>query len=74
MFEWKTKEKATEYENSYSEFIETKLDEIDVPEKERPEHSKRKYWYNNDSNDTRNEIVICWIEDENRLYVTEFFA
>lgn len=74
MFEWQTEEKATEYESSYSEFMKTELDRIEVPKKERPEFLKCKYWYDNDPNDTRNEIVICWIEDENRLYVIEFFA
>lgn len=74
MFEWETKEKATEYENSYSEFIETKLDEIDVPEKERPEYSKCKYWYNKKADDFRDEIVICWNEEINKLYVIEYFA
>ena len=69
MFEWQTEEKATEYESSYLEFMKTELDRIEVPEKERPEFLKCKYWYDNDTNDTRNEIVICWIEDENRLYV-----
>ena len=69
MFEWQTEEKATEYESSYLEFMKTELDRIEVPEKERPEFLKCKYWYDNDPNDTRNEIVICWIEDENRLYV-----
>lgn len=74
MFDWEQEEKATEYESSYSEFMKKELDRIEVPEKEQPEYSKCKYWYDNDPNDNRDEIVICWIEDENRLYVTEFFA
>lgn len=73
-FDWENDEKATEYKSSYSEFIETKLDEIEVPEKERPDYSKCKYWYNNDLDDVRDEIVICWNEDENKLYAIEFFA
>lgn len=37
-------------------------------DKERPEYSKCKYWYKKDLDD---EIVICWNEDNNKLYVIE---
>lgn len=36
-------EKTTEIYSSYSEFIKTELDRIEVLEKERPEYSKCKY-------------------------------
>lgn len=70
MFEWQTEEKATEIRSSYSEFIIEELDRIEVPENERPEYSKCKYWYKKDLDD---EIVICWDEYENKLYVIELF-
>ena len=70
MFNWETIEKETRIETSYSEFIKNELDRIDVLEKERPDYSKCKYWYNNDN---INEIVICWNEDNNKLYVIELF-
>lgn len=68
MFEWQTEEKTTEIRSSYSEFIREELDRIEVLDKERPEYSKCKYWYKKDLDD---EIVICWNEDNNKLYVIE---
>lgn len=71
MFEWQNEEKTTEIRSSYSEFIKTELDRIEVPKKESPNYSKCKYWYIKDLDD---EIVICWNEDENKLYVIELFV
>ena len=71
MFEWQNEEKPTEIRSSYSEFIKTELDRIEVPKKESPNYSKCKYWYIKDLDD---EIVICWNEDENKLYVIELFV
>jgi len=70
MVNWEPEEKATEIYSSYSEFIKTELDRIEAPEKERPEYSKCKYWYNKDLDD---EIVICWNKEEHKLYVIELF-
>ena len=71
MFVWQTEENETEIGNTYSEFIKTELDRIEVPKKESPNYSKCKYWYIKDLDD---EIVICWNEDENKLYVIELFV
>ena len=68
MFEWQNEEKTTEIRSSYSEFIKTELDRIEVSKKESPNYSKCKYWYIKDLDD---EIVICWNENENKLYVIE---
>ena len=70
MFDWEIEEKTTEIRSSYSEFIKEELDRIEVPDKERPKYSKCKYWYKKDLDD---EIVICWDEDDNKLYVVELF-
>lgn len=70
MVEWQTEEKETEIRSSYSEFIREELDRVEVPENERPEYSKCKYWYKKDLDD---EMVICWNEDNNKLYVIELF-
>ena len=70
MLNWEVTEKTTEIYSSYSEFIKTELDRIEVPEKERPKYSKCKYWYNKDLDD---EIVICWDDDIKKLYVIELF-
>ena len=70
MFDWQTEEKETEIRSTYSEFIREELDRIEVPDKERPEYLKCKYWYKKDLDD---EMVICWNEDNKKLYVIELF-
>ena len=70
MFNWELIEKETEIYSSYSEFIRRELDRISVPDEKRPDVSKCKYWYNKKLDD---EIVICWNEEENKLYVIELF-
>lgn len=73
MFAWGSQEKKTIFHSSYSQAIAAWLDEIEVPEEQRPNGHRGScaYWYA--SQHDNSEIIIVWNDDLNRLYVVESF-
>lgn len=71
MFSWQQTEEKTRHHDSYSDAAEEWLDELEIPQKERPDYEKCFYWYK--IKEDYSEIIIFWNEDQKKLYVVEQF-
>lgn len=65
MFAW-----AFNNVDSLEESADSWLDEIQVPEEERPAYEQCYYWHKAERN---NDIIIFWNPEQNLLYVVESF-
>ena len=72
MFNWNKEEKETFFCDSYSECIDSWLNEIETPKEYFPDYHNCVYWYN--KKDGYNEIIILWNKEENKIYVVESFV
>jgi len=71
MFAWSTTERSTLYYSTASQAATAWLDEIEVPEEQRPNYPQCAAWYK--SQRDHSEILIFWDAELNRLYVVESF-
>lgn len=71
MFAWTPTEFKTISHGNYSEAATEWLDEIDVPEGQRPNYENCCYWYK--SQEDNSELIIFWDNSTNLLYVVESF-
>ena len=71
MFAWSHTEFNTIFHGSYSEAATEWLDEIDVPDDQRPNYENCCYWYK--SQEDNSELIIFWDNSTNLLYVVESF-
>ena len=71
MFPWSPTESPTNYSANTSEAAEAWLDEIDVPNEERPNYENCSSWYK--SQEDNSEIILLWDKELNRLYIIESF-
>ncbi len=71
MFAWTSNEHETKYYETVSKAAEAWLDEIDVPEEERPDYKRCYSW--NRIKEGSDEIIFFWDNEQNRIYVLESF-
>lgn len=74
MFEWNKIDEDSNF--NHIELMERELDRIMVLEKDRPDYSKCRYWYNFEKNTSDwilDWIIICNNTKENKFYVVEYF-
>lgn len=71
MFAWAGTEFTTLRDGSYSEAAAAWLDEIEVPEDQRPDYENCAYWYK--AQEDNSELIIFWDNNLNRLYIVESF-
>ncbi len=71
MFAWPPTKYPTKFYPTTSEAAEAWLDEIDVPEEERPVYANCASWHK--SQDDNSEIIFFWDAELNRLYIIENF-
>ncbi len=69
--DWTKEESATIYHPNFHEAANDWLDQINVPESERPAYSGCSYWYA--SQEDNSEIIIFWDSIESLLYIIESF-
>lgn len=71
MFAWVGTEFTTLRDGSYSVAAAAWLDEIEVPEDQRPDYENCAYWYK--AQEDNSELLIFWDNNLNRLYIVESF-
>lgn len=71
LFEWSETESDTLFAGGYSNAAEAWLDEIEVPQEERPEYESCVYWYASQADNS--EIIIFWDDVRERIYIVESF-
>ncbi len=71
MVDWSDEEPATNYFDSLSQAAEEWLNEIDVPQEQRPDPSVCICWY--DEQEDGSEIILFWNGEAGRLYLVESF-
>lgn len=72
MFEWSANsEEETIFHSSVLEAATAWLDEIEVPETERPNYEECFVWYT--SKEDHSEVVFFWNPEVDRIYVVESF-
>ena len=71
MLAWSSQERATIFHSSLREAAEAWLEEIGVPQEERPEHENCLHWY--DAQEDNSEIIMFWDAELDCLYVLESF-
>lgn len=69
MFAWSPVEYETLFYSSFSEASEIWLNEIEVPEHERPSYTECFTWHC--SKEDNSEIIFYWNADLNRIYIIE---
>ncbi len=70
-FSWTSAQQETNFYDSYTESCEGWLDEIGVPQSERPTYSECVYYY--DSQSDLSEIIMLLSKTQSKLYVVESF-
>lgn len=68
---WSDTPGQTRFWGTYPEAVEKWLDEIAVPQDQRPGAGPFSYWY--DVQEDGSEIILLWDRDGGRLYVAECF-
>ncbi|MBQ7862036.1 MAG: hypothetical protein IJ349_07540 [Clostridia bacterium] len=71
MFAWTPNEHKTNFYPTTREAAEAWLDEIDVPDEERPDYEKCCSW--SKSQDDNSEIIIFWDNELNKIFIVENF-
>lgn len=67
MFAWLPTE-----DDTLSQTAQTWLDEIEVPEQERPDYAQCLHWYTVSDTDDRDTLLVFWDSEENRLSLIEY--
>ncbi len=70
-FSWGNERRKTNFYDSYKEACENWLNEIGVPQEERPNYEECSYWY--DSQADLSELILLLSESQSKLYVVESF-
>lgn len=71
MFAWSANKHETRNYETVSQAAEAWLDEIDVPEAERPDYERCYSW--NRIKEGSDEIIFFWDNERNQIYVLESF-
>ena len=71
MFAWRGTEGNTIFHGSYSQAAEIWLDELNVPNAQRPTYADCAYWYKAQSDSS--ELLVIWDSRVNHLYLLESF-
>lgn len=70
-FSWSSEEKSTNFHDSFTASCEGWLDEIGVPQNERPVYGECVYYY--DSQQDLSEMIMLYSGTQSKLYVVESF-
>lgn len=71
LLSWSREDKATVFSENQREAAEKWLDEIQVPQEERPDYDACVFWYQEKEGNC--EMILFWDQEDLKLYVVESF-